>query len=256
MKLGLMGEAHIVPDTVVNAFFAHLIKEGIAPNHLISLANYATKALNAYAGSVGSKTCPTGIKILTSIRCAGVIEVTDTVRKQTRSKALKVALDGLVGAVNDYSKGFGFSGFKNSGFDEIVEICTKEGCDLGRSDYYADALVNLYDYSETPSELEAKGLNMLNRELPDFKREVQEFASKLGVDASGEAVAHAISKKKALKASRVVGYIRGLKQHIVKLVNANVVKINPPLCYEGCRDADLSVRGVSVRRCYVPRLSD
>jgi hypothetical protein len=227
MKLGLMGEAHIVPDTVVNAFFAHLIKEGIAPNHLISLANYATKALNAYAGSVGSKTCPTGIKILTSIRCAGVIEVTDTVRKQTRSKALKVALDGLVGAVNDYSKGFGFSGFKNSGFDEIVEICTKEGCDLGRSDYYADALVNLYDYSETPSELEAKGLNMLNRELPDFKREVQEFASKLGVDASGEAVAHAISKKKALKASRVVGYIRGLKQHVVKLVNANVVKINP-----------------------------
>ena len=41
MKLGLMGEAHIVPDTVVNAFFAHLIKEGIVPKHLISLANDA-----------------------------------------------------------------------------------------------------------------------------------------------------------------------------------------------------------------------
>jgi hypothetical protein len=227
MKLALIGEAHIVPDTVVNAFFAHLIKEGIVPNHLTSLANDAAKSLSAYTASASGKACPTGIRILTSIRCAGVIEVADTVKKQTRSKMLKVALDGLVGAVNDYSRRFGIPDFKNSGFDEIVEICTREGCELGRSDYYADALVNLYDYSETPSELEEKGLAMLNRELPDFKREVQEFASKLGVDASGEAVAHEISKKKALKASRVVGYVRGLKQHVAKLVNANVVKINP-----------------------------
>jgi hypothetical protein len=227
MKLGLMGEAHIVPDTVINAFFAHLVKEGIVPNHLTSLTNHATKALSAYSASTTGKSCPNGIRLLTSIRCAGVIEVTDTVRKQTRSKTLRVALDGLVGAVNDYSKRFGFHDFKNSGFDEIVEICKKEGCELGRSDYYADALVNLYDYSETPSELEEKGLNMLNRELPDFKGEVQGFASKLGVDSSGEAVAHAISKKKALKASQVVGYIKGLKQHVAKLVNTNVVKINP-----------------------------
>ena len=227
LDLGLKGEAHIVPDTVVNAFFAHLIKEGIVSNHLTSLAEYATKALTAYATTAGRKTSPTGIKILTSIRCAGAIEVTDTVKKQTKSKTLKSALDGLVGTINDYSKKFGVPDFKNSGFDEIIEICTREGCDLGRSDYFADALVNLYDYSETPSELEAKGLNMLNRELPDFKREVQEFASKLGVDPSGEAVAHAISKKKALKTSRVVSYIRGLKQHVAKLVNTNVVKINP-----------------------------
>jgi hypothetical protein len=227
MKLGLAGEAHIVPDTAVNTFFAHLIKERIVPSHLTSLANHAAKALTAYAGSASSRTCPTGIKILTSIRCAGLIEVTDTVRKQTRSKTLNVALDGLVGTVNDYSKKFGLPDFKNSGFDEIVDICTREGCDLGRSDYYANTLANLYDYSETPSGLEEKGLDMLGRELPDFKREVQEFASKLGVEASGEAVAHTISKKKALKASRVVEYIRGLKQHVAKLVNTNVVKINP-----------------------------
>jgi hypothetical protein len=227
IRLGLLGEAHIVPETALDAFFAHLMKEGIVPNHLTSLANHAMRSLSAYTGSTAGKSCPTGIRLLTSIRCAGVIEVADTVKKQTRSKPLKIALDGLLGAVNDYAKRFGFPDFKNSGFEEIVEICAREGCDLGRSDYYADALINLYDYSETPSELEAKGLNMLNRELPDFKREVQEFASRLGVDSSGEAVAHAISKKKALKASRVVSYIRGLRRHAVKLVNANVVKINP-----------------------------
>lgn len=227
MKLGVIGEAQIVPDIAIGAFFAHLIKEGIVSNHLTALADSATRALAAYAATSVNKPCPSGIKILTSIRCAGVIEVVDTIRKQTRSKTLRLALDGLVGAVNDYSTKFGFPNFKNSGFDEIVEICTREGCDLGRSEYYADSLVNLYDYSETPCELEAKGLAMLYRELPDFKHEVQEFASKLRVDSSGEAVAHAISKKKALKASRVVGYIKGLRQHAARLVNANVVKVNP-----------------------------
>ena len=227
LDLGLKGEAHVVPDTVVNAFFAHLTKEGIVSSHLTSLAEHATRALAGYTSTASGKACPTGIRILTSIRCAGVIEVADTVKKQTRSKILKLAIDSLLSAVNDYSVRFGLAGFKNSGFDEIVAICTREGCDLGRSDYYADALVNLYDYSESPSELEARGLVMLNRELSDFKHEVQGLASKLGVEASGEAVAHAISKKKALKAARVVGYIKGLKQHVAKLVNINIVKINP-----------------------------
>jgi hypothetical protein len=226
LSLGLEGEAQVVPDKAISGFFTHIVKEGIVPNHLISFADHATRALTAYAASV-SKQCPTGIRILTSIRCDGVIEVAKTIKKQTRSKRLQSRLDGLVQAVNDYSKRFGVAVFKNSGFDEIVEICTKEGCDLGRSSYYADSLVNLYDYSESPAELEAKGQAMLDRELPSFKHEVEDFASKLGVEASGEAVAHAISNKKALKASRVVGYIKGLRQHVSKLVEANVVKINP-----------------------------
>ena len=227
VKLGLMGEAHIVPDTAISAFFAHLIKEGIVSSHLTSLASHAAKALTAYATTCTQETHPTGIRILTSIRCAGLIEVAETVKKQTRSKSLKSVLDGLLGAVHEYSKKFGVSGFKNSGFEEIVEICSREGCELGRSEYYADALVNLFDYSETPSELEAKGLGMLDRELPSFKREVEELASKLGVEPKAEAVAHAISKKKALKPSQVVGYINGLKRHVSKLVKKNIVRINP-----------------------------
>jgi len=227
VQLLLNGEAQIVPDMAIEAFFTHLVKERIVSEHLTSLADYAAKALTAYAVSNVNRSCPTGIKILTSIRCAGVIEVADVVKRQTRSKQLQSALDDLVGAVNDYSKNFGLAGFKNSGFDEIVEICSKEGCELGRSGYYPDALANLFDYSESPSELEAKGLAMLNRELPGFKREVQELASKLDIQTDAETVAHAVSKKKALKPARVVAYISGLRQHVSKLVNRNVVKINP-----------------------------
>ncbi len=227
VKLALMGEAQIPPDTAISAFFAHLIKEGMVTAHLTSLANETARALKAYSSTSPSRSCPTGIKILTSIRCAGLLEVADMLNKQTKSKQLKSAAQSMVTAVDDYSQKFGVAGFKNSGFDEIVEICSREGCDLGRSSYFADALANLYDYSESPSELEARGMTMLGRELPSFKQEVEGLASKLGVEAKAEVVAHTISKKKALKASRVVGYIKGLKQHVAKLVSANIVKINP-----------------------------
>ena len=227
VKLALMGEAQIPPDIAISAFFAHLIKEGMVATHLTSLANETARALRAYASTGPSRSCPTGIRILTSIRCAGLLEVADMLKKQTRSKQLQSAVQSMVATVNDYSQKFGVTGFKNSGFDEIVEICSREGCDLGRSSYYADALANLYDYSESPTELEARGMSMLDRELPSFKREVEERASKLGVEAKAEVVAHTISKKKALKASRVVGYIKGLKQHVAKLVSTNIVKINP-----------------------------
>ena len=227
VKLALMGEAQIPPDIAISAFFAHLIKEGMVATHLTSLANETARALRAYASTGPSRSCPTGIRILTSIRCAGLLEVADMLKKQTRSKQLQSAAQSMVATVNDYSQKFGVTGFKNSGFDEIVEICSREGCDLGRSSYYADTLANLYDYSESPTELEARGMSMLDRELPSFKREVEERASKLGVEAKAEVVAHTISKKKALKASRVVGYIKGLKQHVAKLVSTNIVKINP-----------------------------
>lgn len=227
VKLELMGEAQIPPDIAISAFFAHLIKEGMVATHLTSLANETARALRAHASTGPSRSCPTGIRILTSIRCAGLLEVGDMLKKQTRSKQLQSAVQSMVAAVNDYSQKFGVTGFKNSGFDEIVKICSREGCDLGRSSYYADALANLYDYSESPTELEARGMSMLDRELPSFKREVEERASKLGVEAKAEVVAHTISKKKALKASRVVGYIKGLKQHVAKLVSTNIVKINP-----------------------------
>jgi hypothetical protein len=227
VKLLKIGEAQIVPDMAVEAFFAHLVKEGIVSSHLVSLANYAAKALTAYAADNPDRPCPTGIKILTSIRCDGLNEVAGVIRKQTRNKQLQSALDGLMSATSDYSKRFGLPGFKNSGFDEIVEISSREECDLGRSGYYAESLTNLFDYSETPSELEAKGLAMLDRELSNFKRDVGELASTLSVEDRAEAVAHAISHKKALKSSKVIPYISGLKQHAAKLVSRNIVRINP-----------------------------
>ncbi len=227
IQLGFLGEAQITPDLAIGAFFAHLIKEGVVSDHLTSLADQVGKALVAYTASNLNRSCTSGIKILTSIRCAGLVEVADTIRKQTRSKRLQSALDGMLVAVNDYARRFGVTGFKNSGFDEIVEISAREGCDLGRADYYADALRDQFDYSESPTELEDKGLAMLNRELTDFKREVAGMAGKLGAEETAEAVAHTISKKKALKPDKVVGYIRGLKQHVPRLVSSKIVKINP-----------------------------
>ena len=127
-----LGEAQIVPDMALDAFFTHMVKEGVRLKHMISLAQDAVNALKAYSVTISKKPCPTGVRILTSIRCHGLKEIIRSVVKASHSTALHASLRELLAEVNAYSKSFGVEGFKNAGFDEIVEICGRDGCELGR----------------------------------------------------------------------------------------------------------------------------
>ena len=80
----LLGEAQIVPDMALDAFFTHMIKEGVRSRHMISLARDAVKALEAYGAAISKKPCATGIRILTSIRCHGLNEIIGSIRKASR----------------------------------------------------------------------------------------------------------------------------------------------------------------------------
>jgi hypothetical protein len=222
-----MGEAQIVPDMALDAFFTHMIKEGVRSTHMISLAQDTVNALKAYSVTVSKNPCPKGIRILTSIRCHGLKEIIRSVRKASLSRALQAALRELDVAVNEYSNSFGIGGFKNSGFEEIVEICGRDGCELGRGENLANTLTSLFDYKESPSELESKGIAMLARELPTFRRLTSSLAQKLDVEARGEVVASELSRKRGLKPINVLPFIRAIRRATVKLVDRFIVHVNP-----------------------------
>ena len=84
----------------------------------------------------------------------------------------------------------------------------------------------MWDYPESPEELEAKGLEYLNKELPRFKRLTARLAKKYKVPARAEAVAEAMKKERSIKAAEVVPFLNGLRKHAVKVTNKNVVGIN------------------------------
>jgi len=222
-----LGEAQIVPDVALDAFFTHMIKEGVSSTHMISLAQDAVKALKAYSVTISKKPCPEGIRILTSIRCHGLNEIIRSVKKASRSRALYAALGELQIGVNKYWKSFGTKGFKNAGFEEVAEICAREGCELGREENLESTLENLFDYRENSSELESKGIVMLGRELPTFKRLTASLAQKLKVEDRAEVVASELRKKRGLKPMKILPFIRAIRRVTVKLVDKYVVHVNP-----------------------------
>jgi len=221
-----LGEAQIVPDMALDAFFTHMIKEGVRSKHMISLAQDAVKALKVYSVAISKKPCPTGIRVLTSIRCHGLKEVIRSVRKASLSRALHYALEELAVAVDEYSSSFGVKGFKNAGFEEIVEVA-KDGCELGREENLASTLTSLFDYIESPSELESKGIAMLARELPAFRRLTSSLAQKLQVEARAEVVASELSRKRGLKPMKILSFIRAIRRVTIKLVDRFIVHVNP-----------------------------
>jgi len=99
-------EPQTYPDGVLSAFFGYLIKEGIVPSHLKPLTRNAVRALQAAAQETSQKKWPTGLRLLTLIRCDGILEIIKTIKKETTDKQLKELLDNLAEATRKYSSIF------------------------------------------------------------------------------------------------------------------------------------------------------
>jgi hypothetical protein len=216
-----------VPDYLLGTFFGHMIKEGVKPQHLISLADYAKRALNAFLEAHPSTEWTIGQNLLAEIRCDGLVEILNVVKTTTRSRALKGRVDDLVGTVAAFEKRVHVDGYSTGAFDETWKIIRERGCPMGREHVFAQALRGLYDYPESPAEVEEKGMRFLQSELGDFNKFTQELAGELGCDVNSEAVTKAIREKKSLKMSKVIGYIDQVRRKVVKVVNKRVVGINP-----------------------------
>ena len=222
-----LNEPYQTPEWVLNAFFGYMIKEGIVDSHMKALTRNGIRAIQAATMEAAGRNWPTGLRLLALIRCDGLLEIIRTIKKETQDKQLKESLDGLSELTRKYASIFRVKGFKNEGFDEVYRIIKKQGADLGRKEIYAQALQRLWDYSETPGELEAKGLKYLDRELPKFQRLTAKLAKKYGVPAKAEEVSKTIKAKRAVKVNEIIPYLADLRKRIVKVVNKTIVKVNP-----------------------------
>jgi hypothetical protein len=222
-----LAEPHMVPEAVLNAYFGYLIKEGLIDSHMKALTRNGIRAVEAGTVEAAGRNWPTGLRLLTLIRTEGLQEIIRTIKKETQDKQLKESLDELSMATRKFASIFRVKGFKNQGFDEVYKIIKKQGADLGRKEIYAQALQRLWDYSESPVELEEKGLKYLDRELPRFQRMTAKLAKKYGVPARAEEVSKAIKEKRAVKVNEIIPYLADLRNRVVKVTNKSIVKVNP-----------------------------
>src|SRR6059036_1198953 len=220
-------EPQLYPDGVLSAFFGYLIKEGVVPGHLKALTRNAVRAMRAAAEETSQKRWPSGLRLLTLIRCDGLLEIIKTIKKETTDNQLKELLDDLAEATRKYASIFRVKGFKNQGFDQVYRIIKRDGADLGREKIYAQALRRLWDYPESPQEVEAKGLKFLERELPRFKRITERLAKKYDVAAKADDVSKAITAKRSMKQTEILPFLGELRKRTERVVNKDIVRINP-----------------------------
>ena len=223
--LSMLEPVH-VPDDVLEAFFGHMIKEGTNANHLMSLAEYGRHALSAYLENKERGDWPTGQKLLAVIRCNGLLELLRVVRSQTSRKMLKRKIDSLVAEVQRYKKHVHVDGFSTGEFEEVWKIIQRQGCDLGRENVYHRGLRDLYDYGESPSEIEEKGLHFLRNELGDYVDLVGQLATRLKCDERPQTLVGVLKRNRALETSKIISYLNRVRVLTRKMVHRKIVNID------------------------------
>src|SRR5256712_1272432 len=165
--LELREPAHL-PQSLVESMFGYLIKEGTNADHLASFARFGRRALDARRRQV-RRDPPPGLRALVQLACSGLADMLKTVEGELRETPAREAIRALIAANTRYAKAFDLPGFPVAGsFQDVYAFFKRSGCDLGRSRSYARALRDLWDYEQTPAQVEAAGLRMIRRELPHF----------------------------------------------------------------------------------------
>jgi hypothetical protein len=224
----LLGEPPLVPETLLEAIFAHMVKEGVVAAHMTSLADDGRKALEAVRRASRRKRFAPGMRALTRLACDGLAEILDTVEKELADREALAALARLRRALAAYRDAFDLPGFRSEGtFEEVFEVFRREGADLGRARSYARALRELWDYRETPAQVEAAGLRMIRREMPRFREVTSDLARELACEPIPEAVAEALRKARGLPRDRIVPFLLGLRERAVRVADKHLVAINP-----------------------------
>jgi hypothetical protein len=160
-------------------------------------------------------------------RLGGVLEILDTVKGETKSKALKAQCDSLKAKVSDYVKLFALDGFGRGEFPNAEKIFRKYGSDLGRQKFYPRALKKGFDYSETPAQLEKKALLWIDEELPRFRKATEKLAKKFGCEATPEKVEKKINARIKLDPKNLVKTTLEIRRAVRPFVNEDVHGINP-----------------------------
>ena len=221
-------EPAALPEGILESLFMYMVKEGVRDDHIRSLLIEGRKALEAGHRTVRAARWPAGMRALVLNACHGLGEVLDTVEKEAREPATLEALAALRTAVARYEKVFALEGFRPDGtFEEIFEAFRRHGADLGRARTYAKALRDLWDYSETPAQVEAAGLRMMRRELPRFQAIVRSFAEELDSEPTGEAVDEALKKTRGLAKDAILPFLNGLREVAIRVARKHLIDINP-----------------------------
>jgi len=220
------------PETMVASIFGYMIKEEVVPEHMGALAAAAAKALDAERLRYARKRWPPGMRALVQLSASGLEEIVDIIEKELQlasgNEHALTSVAKLRAALARYRKSFDLPGFRpEADFDATYAYFKEHGADLGRKGTYAKSLRDLWDYKETPAQVEAAGLRMMRRESPRFRTVAVAMAGELHCDPTPEAVQLALRSKHGLRPDQILAFLNAVRDPCRRVADKHVVGINP-----------------------------
>ena len=225
--VALFDEPQPVLDDIVGTVFAHLAKEGVNDEHMLSLLDYAVRDVDACMARYAGREIPVAVKALTLYRLDGALDILDTVKGQSENPKVKDACDAAKAKVSEYVKLFELEGWGKGEFPNVERIFKERGFDLGRQEFYPNVLRRGLDYTRTADELEESAISWIDEELPRFKRVTEKLSKRFGCESTPEAVEAKINERSNLDPKELVGVTLGIRRVVQKLVDEDVSGINP-----------------------------
>ena len=221
-----------MPEIMVSSFFGYMMKEEVVPEHMAALAASAARALDAERRRFVGKRWPPGVRALVQLSASGLVDIVDIVEQQlqlaTGGGAALAAIAKLRASLQRYRAAFDLPGFRPEGtFEETYAYLKEHGADLGRKGTYARSLRVLWDYEETPAQVETAGLRMMRRELPRFRAVTVAMAGELHCDPTPEAVAQALRTKAGRRPDQILPFLNAVRDPCRRVADKHVVGINP-----------------------------
>ncbi len=223
----LFDEPQPTLDEILGAFFVHLAKEGVNETHLMSLIDNSCEAIDATLARFRGRNVPTGVKVLTLYRLSGILGILDTIKKETKSRALKKECERLKAKTTEFVATFGLEGFGKGEFENVERIFTKHGSRLGREAFYPQALSEGLDYRESPEELEEKAISWIDDEIPRYRKAAEALAKHYKCSPKPEEIESKINSRGKLDPKRLVRTTKQIRKVVQAFVDEDILRINP-----------------------------
>lgn len=214
------------PGALLGAFFTHLIVEGINEKHLLSLAEQSLNFL-AVQEDLWNRKWPVELQIFSAQESDGAKAIIETIKKKCKKKETKDALTAVQKRIEIWKQKTAHVKLKRNDFTETYPILKKRSTGLGRKRTYRATVRDLYDYIESPEEIERLAVSWINKELPGFKKIMNKLARRYKCKPTVEEIEKALNKHQKVPERKLLKTTTGLRKALQKLADKEWVKITP-----------------------------
>ncbi len=222
----LIEEPQDPPGAILSAFFTHLIVEGVNEKHILSLAEQSLNFL-AVQEDLCDRKWPVELQIFTAQECDGAKAIIETIKKKCKQKETKQALTAVQKRIEIWKQKTAHVKLKRNDFVETYPILKKKSTGLGRKKWYRAAIKDLYDYTETPEEIERLAVSWIEQELPHFKKIMEKLARRYKCEPTVEDIDKALDKYQKVPPKKLLKIIAGFRKELQRLADKDWVKITP-----------------------------